>query len=260
MWVYTLIKKDWDKALKNIGVSKKKITSLLEDRLSGLSINKNQITDALHKIGLNQENPNSWSESNILRFVHELRMIAKPILLAANKADIPESEKNIEKLKETNNLVIPCCAEAELALRRAVEKDLITYLPGDSSFTVKKGIFLSEEQQEGLNQVKEKVLERWSSSGIQNILNAAFFNLLKMISVYPVQNPERFSDHEGRVLPEVYLVPEGTTAKQFASLIHTELGKGFLYAIETRKKMRVGDDYILKDRDVISIVSTKTRG
>jgi ribosome-binding ATPase YchF (GTP1/OBG family) len=54
-------------------------------------------------------------------------------------------------------------------------------------------------------------------------------------------------------------VPYGTTARQFAYIIHTELGEGFIYAVEAREKKRVGEDYILKDRDILSIVSAKKR-
>jgi hypothetical protein len=98
------------------------------------------------------------------------------------------------------------------------------------------------------------------STGIQDTINFAFFKLLNMITVYPVENIDNFSDHKGRVLPDAYLVPYGATAKDLASMIHTELGKGFLYATDARTKMRVGEDYKLKDNDVISITSTSKRG
>jgi ribosome-binding ATPase YchF (GTP1/OBG family) len=80
-----------------------------------------------------------------------------------------------------------------------------------------------------------------------------------MIVVYPVENPERLSDHSGRILPDAYLVPYGTTARELAYLIHTELGESFIYAVEARERRRVGEDYILKDKDIISIVSAKKR-
>jgi ribosome-binding ATPase YchF (GTP1/OBG family) len=42
-------------------------------------------------------------------------------------------------------------------------------------------------------------------------------------------------------------------------MIHTEIGEGFIYAIEAREKKRIGESYVLKDRDVISIASAKKR-
>jgi ribosome-binding ATPase YchF (GTP1/OBG family) len=81
-----------------------------------------------------------------------------------------------------------------------------------------------------------------------------------MVAVYPVEDSEHLSDHKGRVLPDVYLVPYGTTVRQLAYIIHTELGYSFIYAIDVRGKNRIGEDYVLKDRDVVSIVSAKKRG
>ena len=71
--------------------------------------------------------------------------------------------------------------------------------------------------------IREKVLVKNGSTGVQNALNMAYFKLLDMITVYPVEDLEHLSDHNGRVLPDTYLVPQGTTAKQFAYIIHTEL-------------------------------------
>jgi ribosome-interacting GTPase 1 len=42
-------------------------------------------------------------------------------------------------------------------------------------------------------------------------------------------------------------------------MIHTDLGENFIHAVEARQKQRVGEDYVLKDRDVVSIVSAKKR-
>jgi ribosome-binding ATPase YchF (GTP1/OBG family) len=110
-----------------------------------------------------------------------------------------------------------------------------------------------------LETIREKILLKYGSTGVQEAINMAYFKLLNMITVYPVEDLEHLSDHNGRVLPDAYLVPYGTTARQLAYLIHTELGESFIYAVEARERKRVGEDYILKDRDVISIVSAKKR-
>ncbi|WP_455364519.1 redox-regulated ATPase YchF [[Eubacterium] cellulosolvens] len=259
MWIFSIVKKDWEKIAKNVEVSKLKIADLLEDRLSGLAIRKNHIIEALQAVKLDKEKPSSWSEDKLLEFIRELRRFSKPILLAANKIDISEAETNITRLKETGNPVVACCAEAELALRRAVEKKVLFYLPGDSTFKINDATSLTVPQRDALNQIQEKVLGKWGSTGVQDAINTTFFEMLGMISVYPVVDAEKYSDHEGRVLPDVYLIPKGITAKDLAYLIHTELGENFIYAVEARSKMRVGEEYVIKDRDIISIVSGKKR-
>ena len=257
MWLLQIIKKDWDRAVRLVEGAKEDLLPILEDKLTGLGIRRNHLTSAKAKTKLNFEKPSSWSEGDLLRLVSELRKYSKPMLIAANKMDVPPAEKNLESLEPMGHMVVPCCAEAELALRRAAEKNVISYVPGDGNFEVNKDSKLTPEQANALTRIKEKVLIPFGSTGVQEALNLAFFKLLQMITVYPVEDPEKLTDHKGRVLPDAYLVPFGTTAKQFAGLIHSDLASGFLYATEARAKMRVGDDYVLKDRDVISITSTK---
>jgi len=260
MWMVNILKRDWTKITRTVEAeSKEDLFSLLEERLSGLTINRNHISEATRQTGLDADRPASWSEDDFVKFVDMLRQVSKPMLIAANKIDIPTAEENLEKLKKLDYLVAPCCAEAELALRRAAEKKLIDYRPGDCNLRIDNVEKLSESQTKALETIKEKILIRFGSTGVQDAINAAFFKLLDMITVYPVEDLEHLADHEGRVLPDAYLVPYGTTARQLASLIHTELGESFIYAVEARERKRLGEDYTLKDRDVISIVSAKKR-
>ncbi len=55
------------------------------------------------------------------------------------------------------------------------------------------------------------------------------------------------------------MVPQGTTLKDFAGRIHTELSETFLYGINARTGMRLAESYILKDGEVVSITSTAQR-
>ena len=259
MWMANILKKDWPKIARTVEAESKDLLSMLEERLSGLSIKRTHVLDAIKKAGLKADKPTFWSDEDFLRFVDTLRQVAKPMLIVANKMDLQASEKNFERLRDSNRLVVPCCAEAELALRRAAEKQMIDYRPGDCNFSVDKSGNLSPGQTRALDVIRDKILLRFGSTGVQEAVNMAYFELLKMITVYPVEDLERLADHTGRVLPDAYLVPYGTTARQLAYIIHTELGEGFICAIEAREKKRVGEDYTLKDRDVISIVSARKR-
>jgi len=259
MWLLQIVKKDWDKTVKRVEGTKEDLGPVLEERLSGLGVRRAHVMKAQNAVGLDAAHPGGWSEDQLLKFLHEVRRVTKPMLIAANKIDIPVAKENAEALGKLGYPVIPCCAEAELALRRTAEKGLTDYKPGDSSFKV-TGPSLTAEQQAALDRVREKILIPWGSTGVQAAIDYAFFRMLSMIAVYPVENPEALTDHKGRVLPDAYLVPYGTSAKQFAGMIHSDLGEGFLYGVDVRSKMRVGEDQVLKDRDVISIVSAKKRG
>jgi len=45
-----------------------------------------------------------------------------------------------------------------------------------------------------------------------------------------------------------------------AKTIHTDLEKGLLYAVDVRTGLHLPTNYVLRDRDVLSIVSTAKRG
>jgi ribosome-binding ATPase YchF (GTP1/OBG family) len=259
MWMVAILKKDWSKISRTAEADKKGITAPLEERLTGLGIKRQSVAEAIRRANLNVDKPATWSDEDFYRFVDNLRRISKPMLIVANKIDLPTAEVNVERMKKLDYIVIPCSAEAELALRRAAEKQLIDYKPGDRDFKITQPEKLSQGQIKALEAVREKVLQKNGSTGIQDAMNMAYFKLLNMITVYPVEDLEHLSDHNGRVLPDAYLIPKGTTAHQFAYLIHTELGESFLYAIDARDKRRIGEDAILKDRDVISIVSANKR-
>jgi len=259
MWMASILKKDWAKLARTAEAESKDFYTMLEERLSGLSIKRSHIFEATRKTGLNPDKPTTWSEEDFVKFVDTLRRISKPMLIVANKIDLPAAEANLEKLRKLDYTVIPCCAEAELALRRAAEKQLIDYKPGDCNFKTLQPDRLSQSQIKALETIREKVLLKNGSTGVQDVINMAYFKLLSMITVYPVEDLEHLADHNGRVLPDVYLVPYGTTARQFAYLIHTELGESFIYAVDARERKRIGEDAVLRDRDVISIVSAKRR-
>jgi len=258
MWLFQLLRKDWDRLARGIEVRGHDVSKELYKRLSGLGFREKDIKDSLEKLGLTAKKPSSWSDEEILSFVRLLRQGSKPIVIAANKADIPIAEDNIKRLREElkgEYRVIPTSAEAELALRKAAKLGIIKYLPGESTFEI-VGTPTSS-QRKGLQYVEENVLRKWGSTGVQEVLNVAVFDLAHMIAVYPVENENKFTDHEGRVLPDVFLVPRGTTAKELAYRVHSELGEKFAFGIDAVSKKRLSASYMLKHRDVVKIVISR---
>ncbi len=99
-------------------------------------------------------------------------------------------------------------------------------------------------------------MTKWMRTGVQFALNSAVFKLLGMNAVYPVEDPKTLSDKKGNVLPDVYLAPKGYVAKDLAKEIHSDLAKRMIHAIDARNGLRLPQDYQLRDRDIISIVTT----
>ncbi|WP_048148305.1 redox-regulated ATPase YchF [Palaeococcus ferrophilus] len=255
-WLFGILHKNWDKLAKRIKLQHLKLAQAIADQLTGVGVSEEDTFEAIHKLGLG-EDPTKWSDEDLLAFVTELRKINKPIIIAANKADAA-SDEAIERLKREGEkrgyIVVPTSAAAELTLRKAAKAGFIEYIPGESDFKVLKP--LNEKQRKGLELIKEKVLDRFGSTGVQEVINRATFELLKLVPVYPVEDEHKLTDQFGNVLPHVHLLPKGSTPRDLAYKVHTDLGKTFLYAVNAKTHRRVGEDYELEFNDVIKIVAT----
>ena len=258
MWLVTSLKKNLERASRDLKGTPDKISKILSRNFSGLSVKESQIITSLNATALGDKKLTSWSPSDQLLFCQTLRRLAKPMVIAANKADITTADSNLLKLKNLDCEVVPCISEAEVMLKLGSKNGMLRYLPGDGSFDLNPNALVREDQKKALVKVRA-VLTKYGSTGVQQILNSVCFKLLGMIVVYPVEDENKLTDKKGNVLPDAYLLPKDSTAKDLAGKVHEQLGKGFLYGIDVRSKQRIGADYRLKDRDVIKIVSATNR-
>jgi ribosome-binding ATPase len=259
LWLASIINRDWNKVAREAESQAQKLENMLSKRLTGLGIGEPHIVKALDETGLRSKKATLWKEEDIFNFSKKVRTRAKPIVIAANKSDLPTAETNIIKLNDLGLNVIPCIAEAEILLRRATKKGFLHYLPGDNSFTVRPGVVLNEQQKKALDTI-HSLIAKYGSTGVQEVIDLSCFRLLKLIVVYPVQDEIKLMDKKGNVLPDAYLLPEGSTAKDLATTIHADIAKGFLYAIDARTKQRLGAEHKLKNNDVVKIVSATSNG
>ncbi len=260
MWVYGILKKDWEKATKSLEQTGGKVVEHLANRLSGLSVTLADVEQVILHIHLRTEKPSGWTDAQLMQFVVEVRKLTKPSLIAANKADLPTAGPNIERLKQTGRRVVPCASEGELLLRRAADHGLIKYVPGDTKFLVPSQERLSPAQANALKMVDERVMKVYGGTGVQEAINEAFYGLLSSVVVFPVEDETKLSDKDGNVLPDAYVMRGGSTALDLARLVHTELAQSFLYAIDARSGKRLAADHKLSNRDVVKIVSSGKRG
>lgn len=241
-WFTGIVRKGLEKYKQKI--RKVNVLDILTEQLSGLGISKEQINETMEKFGL----------ENIEKFAFELRKLSKPIIIAANKIDLENSELNLEKIKREfpHLTIIPTSAAAEIALKTAHQKGLIEYTEND--FIIKDETKLDKKQIDGLNLIKEKVLKKYGSTGIQDCLNKAIFDVLDFIVVYPVADINKLSDKKGNILPDAFLVKKGTTLREFAFMIHTDIGEKFIGGMDAKTKRKLGADYELKNDDIIEIL------
>lgn len=248
-WIQGIIGKNLRKIAKSAeGGDDLKAVSALAEQLSGIGVNEEQVKKALKGL----KKVRDWKEEELHEFSERIRACSKPILLALNKIDLNGAREFYESVrKEFNGVAVPVCAEAELALRRADEKGLIEYVPGSREF--KELMELEEKQGKALEFVREKVLKEYGTTGLQEAVNKAVFELLEMIVVYPVEDQHKLSDSQGNVLPDAILLKKGSTALDLAYKIHTSIGSRFVSAIDCRTGKRLGKESVLDSGAIVKI-------
>jgi ribosome-binding ATPase YchF (GTP1/OBG family) len=237
--------------------SSSSLVEAITKSLSGIKASQRQVSRALEKSELKDVPFAKWDLNQIIKFASFLLPLIKPTLIIANKMDILTSEKYIGLLTKYygRSLVAACSAEAELVLRRAEKTGLLQYTPGQEIFRIKEKARLTAKQRGALEYIETRVMAKWMRTGIQQALNTAVFKLLRTNMIYPVSDETNYMDNHGNVLPDIYLMPEGSTAIDLARDIHTSLVKNYVLAIDAKTGIRLPKDYNLRHKDVVKILT-----
>ena len=260
MWYLRLIKKGWDRFARAVQQEKEHEEKIVKDiakHLSGLKVDEEMVEEVLSKLDLDRSNILSWSEDDLKGIAIQLRKKTKKMIIAANKIDVQTAKDNLAKMKKEfpGYTIIGCSAESELALKEASKHGLTEYIPGDNDFKILEPNKLNEKQKNALDFIKKNLLDVFGSTGVQQVINTAVFDLLKYIAVFPVG--AKLADSDGNILPDCFLIPKKTTALDFAYRLHTDFGKNFIKAIDVKNKITIGKEHLLKNGDVVEIISGK---
>lgn len=250
-WIKGIMDNNWLRLVKD---SKKEGNeAVLFDQFTGLGIGKHSIAKTLTDLGLKEKPLEQWSEDEKFAFAKKTRATGKPILIAANKCDLPGAYQNYLRLVKQfpEYVIIPCSAEAEIALKSAAKNNFIKYTPGDPDFEI---VGKLDEQQMKAMEFLRGYMRIAGGTGVQKALNSAVFDFLRYIAVFP-GGVNKLADSKGNILPDCFLMKPGSTALDFAATIHSDLAKGFVKAIDVRTKKALGADHPLKHRDIIEIMS-----
>lgn len=251
-WISDIISRNWKKVSRRIDTANERLESIISEQLSGLGIDEMQIMEALQKASFGPVD--QWNEKDFLSVSLEILRTSKPIVIAANKADIADENILNELQKKSKYPVIAVSADYELALIKAAKMGLISYRPGDNTFKIINESRLNEAQKKALDKISS-FMEKNNGTGVQRVLEETVFGQLKMIAVYPVEDETHWTDKSGNILPDVFLMKKGSRAIDLAYKVHTDLGNNFIRAIDAKKKLVLGREYELEDGDVIKIIS-----
>ncbi len=256
-WIDGIISSGWAKALRRIQSEKDGgLSTYLGEQLSGIGADAAQVAKAMSRM---DDGPpvSEWGVPERKELSRCLREEIFPLYIAANKADLADDSlcsSLRSRVVGEGGMFQLCSAETELALRRAAKAGAIRYTPGESGFEVNTEMELSGAQRRGLAELADRLL-RMDGTGLDRLLKEIVYSRLGKIVAYPVQDETHWTDGDGVVLPDALLVTEGTTAKELAYAVHSDLGDGFIRAVDGRTGMVVSSDYSFEDGAVIKIHS-----
>ena len=251
LWLASIVDRNWEGVERASRSPDFDIDEELTELLTGVGATELDVARTLRDLDY-PDDPIQWTDEHREALASEIRARTKPIVVVANKADVAPPE-NLQALKERNEATIPTTADGELALRKAAEAGVVGYDPGDADFEIVGDV--SDQQEQGLERIRE-VMADHDGTGVQQALDTAVYDVLDQITAYPVQDETHWTDGQGNVLPDAFLLGEGATPKDLAYAVHSDIGEGYLHAVDARKNMRVSDEQELEEGDVIKIVST----
>ncbi len=262
LWILGIINNGWVRGVRSAqSLGDKGLIGYLTQTLTGIGATESQIILGFNKFKNENDtaSPWDWTDQKKYSLSLNLREEIFPLYVAANKADIAnksELKKLIEYMSYQKSVIFPTSADSELALSRANNANLIDYESGSSDFIISKygKENLNLNQINGLEKIRRNLYEL-NGTGFAKLIDSIVFDNLNKIIVYPVQDEKKWTDGEGRLLPDALLVDKGITAKGLAYSVHSDLGNGFIKAIDCKSSRVIGADQELSDGDIIKIYS-----
>ena len=252
LWLAGIVDRNWESVERKSRSPDFDLDAALSDMLTGFGATEYDVTAVLRDLEY-PDDPKAWSDADREALARAVRRRTKPIVVVANKVDAAPDDA-VDRIREgTDKPVIPATADGELALRRAADAGVVDYDPGDESFEIVGDV--SDDQRAGLDALRESMATH-GGTGVQSALNAAVYDLLDRITAYPVQDAGKWTDGTGNVLPDAFLLASGATPRDLAYAVHSDIGEGYLHAVDARASRRIGEDHELTEGDVVKIVST----
>jgi ribosome-binding ATPase YchF (GTP1/OBG family) len=251
LWLAGIVDDNWESVQRQSRSPGFDIEEAVTDMMTGFGATEYDVAAVLRDIEY-PEDPLQWTDEDREALARGVRERTKPIVVVANKIDVAP-EENVERLLELDKPVVPATAQGELALRRGADAGFVDYDPGDEDFDVVGEV--RDEQRDVLAALAETMNE-YGGTGVQQALDYAVYDLLDVVTAYPVQDASKWTDGTGNVLPDAFLLERGSTPVDLAYAVHSDIGDGYLHAVNAKTSREIGESYELEESDVVKIVST----
>lgn len=268
-WVLGNLMQKWGGVKRRHTAIKATAVATLQGQFSGYGSNAAVVARTLDKLAL-KEPLQDWSDATVELVVNTFVDEKFPTVIALNKIDHPDADKNISKIAkiEKPERLVLCSAISEVFLRRLVKQGFIRYIPGSESVDMREDLVEQGEEDGGglkemdaklktrVENLKDMVLYRFGSTGVNQVLSQAS-KVLGLVPVFTVRNIATFGSGEAgtgggeksAVFRDCVLVKSGSTV---GDVFRKVMGDAPMAYVETVGGVRVAEDDMIgvKKNDV----------
>jgi ribosome-binding ATPase len=253
-WIKGNLMERWGSIKRRHVAVKATAVETLLGQMSGYGANPKIIGRTLDRLHL-KEPLEDWSDDTIEQVVNAFIDEKFPTVIALNKIDHPDSDKNISKIAKMQdpNSIILCSAISEIFLRKLSQQGYIRYTEGSEFVDTREDLIadgdpdggglkeLDEKNKTRIENLKDMVLYRFGSTGVVQVLSKAA-EILGLVPVFPVRNVTTFtagSSESKAVFRDCVLVRKHSTV---ADVARKCMGDAPVAYIEGVGGIRVAED------------------
>ncbi|KAF2758878.1 GTP-binding protein-like protein [Pseudovirgaria hyperparasitica] len=266
-WVLGNLMEKWGSIKRRHIAVKATAVETLQNQFSGYGSTSKIVARTLDKLAL-KEPLQDWSNATVETVVNAFIDEKFPTVIALNKIDHPDADKNIAKIAKTQppETIVLCSAISEVFLRRLAKQGFVKYTEGSEFVDTRDDLLESGEDDGGglkemdeklkqrIENLKDMVLYRFGSTGVVQLLTRAA-DLLGLVPVFPVRNVHSFgaaaSGGKEAVFRDCVLVGRGSTV---GDVYRKVMGDAPMAYVETAGGQRVAEDdvVVVGKNDILS--------
>ncbi|ANB15766.1 hypothetical protein AWJ20_3410 [Sugiyamaella lignohabitans] len=252
-WIEGNLKERWGSIKRRHTATKSSTVDTLQGQFSGYGSTADLVARAISKLELPPLE--QWTDEQLSMVVRAFTKEKFPTVLALNKMDHPDADKNVSKIlkKHADTKAVLTSAISEVFIRKLAKQGYVQYEEGTEFLDTKEDLpdsnlkDLDDKLRQRVEDVRDLVLYRFGSTGVVQVLQAAA-DVLELVPVYPVKNIHNFGG--AQVFRDCVLLRRGTTVGQAARKI---MGDIPLAAIEGAGGVKIAEDDIIdvKKNDIL---------
>ncbi|RDA82652.1 hypothetical protein CP532_0122 [Ophiocordyceps camponoti-leonardi (nom. inval.)] len=253
-WILGNLMQRWPSIRRRHVAVKATALDTLVAQFSGYGADAGLIGRALDRAAV-REPLESWDDGTIRHVVDSFVDEKFPTVVALNKIDHPDADKNIAKIAKAHDpaSIVLCSAISEIFLRKMAKQGYIRYVEGSDVVDTKEDLIeegdpdggglkeLDDKNRTRIENLKDMVLFRFGSTGVVQLLTRAA-DLLGLVPVFPVRNTTTFGSgaSDSRfVFRDCVLVNKGSTVADVARKV---MGDAPIAYIEGVGNLRVAEN------------------